>query len=226
MSTLQMPQQPAPACPSDKKPYASRKEAEQFEAENHTRFPNQGRQYAYQCSECPAYHLTSKSPDAYAIGLTNLKRMEPSAPEVTSKTPQKRGRRGDTEAAVKNLWQQGMSDMDIAAQLGVSSQTVSYHRKKLGTAKSRTEYNAPLRQIKPPLTISEANEQQRLLDDDYQAKKLLLEQHTQRLTEANKLTVCECQDGQALFIKFGQSEHMIVPKDKITELIDGPMSSL
>ena len=201
-----------------KKPFASRKEAEQFEVENRTRFPNQSRQYAYPCTECPAYHLTSKPLDAYAMGPGNLKRLEGLAPETTSKTPKKRGRRGQTEGEVKDLWTQGMSDTAIASQLGVCIQTVYYHRKKLGTAKSRTGHKSVLHEGKLPLTILEADEQKRLLEADHQAKLLLLDLHRQRLVEANRVTVSECPDGQALSLKFGQHEHMIVPKWKIEEL--------
>ena len=214
-------QVPAARCgDKQKKSFAGRKEAEEFEVENRKLFPKQSRQYAYQCLECPAYHLTSKPPQAYAMGQTNLKRLEGLAPEATSKTSKKRGRRGEMEAAVKALWMQGMSDTDIASQLGVSYQTIYFHRKKFGAANSRVENNAPLHQGKPPLTILEADEQERLLEDEYQAKKLLLEQQKARLVEANRVTVSECQDGQALFVKFGQYEHMIVPKGKIVELTD------
>jgi transposase len=230
MDALEAQQQPsggngqAPAArkcgEKQKKPFASRQEAEQFEVENRKRFPNVGRQYAYQCLECPDYHLTSKPPDAYAMGQTNLKRLEGLAMEATSKTSGKRGRRGETEAEVKELWTLGLSDTDIASQLGVSKQTVYHHRKKFGAAHQRAEHSSPIRQLKPPLTLSEVDEQKRLLEQEYQSKLMQIEQQKQRLVEANRVTVCECQDGRALLVKFGQHEHMVVPKEKIEELTD------
>jgi hypothetical protein len=233
MSTVQSAQQPnvngngvngnganghaSGGCPSGKKPFASRNEAEQFEADNRKRFPNQGKQHAYKCELCPAYHLTSKTPDAHAIGKTNLKRLEGLAKDVATKASAKRGGRGETEAEVKRLWEHGVTDAEIASQLGISSAAVCYHRKKFGAANSRAGGNSP-RQPKPPLTLSEYDEQKRLLEEEYQAKLVGLEQHKQRLVEANRLTVSECQEGRALFIRFGHNERMVVPKDKVPEL--------
>jgi len=210
---------PATACPQGKRIFASRQEAEQFEVENRKQFLSE-KQYAYQCPACPAYHLTSKSPGAYAIGQGNLKRLEGLAMKATSKTLGKRGRRGETEAAVKGLWTQGRSDREIASRLGVSSQTVYQHRKKFGAPNSRAGDKSPLRQLKAPLTLSHYDEQKRQLEEKFQAKLLRIDQRKERLVEANRVTVRECQEGQAVFIKFGPHEHMTVPKEKIKELTE------
>ncbi len=208
-------------CLTGKKPFASKQEAEQFEADNRERFPKQSQQYAYKCESCPAYHLTAKPRDAYAIGRTNLKRLEGLAMDnAVGTTTTKRKARGETEAEVKRFWEQGLSDTEIASQLGISNAAVCYHRKKFGAAISRAEGNSRQRQPKPPLTLSEYDEQKRLLEEEYQAKLIGLEQHKQRLEEASRLIVSECQEGRAVFIRFGHNERMAVPKDKVAELTD------
>jgi hypothetical protein len=212
------------SCPRDKKPFVTQLEAAQFEAENRKRFPNQGKQYAYKCEECPAYHLTSKPPDAYALQKTNLKRLESLATAGASAraTPNRRGR-GETEAEVKRLWEQGLSDAEIATQIGITHAGASHHRKKFGAANKRGERNLHLSQPKAPVTIPEYDEQKRLLDEEYQSKPNALEQHKRRLEEANKLTVSECGEGKSVFIGFGHHERMVVPKDKVTELTNSLM---
>jgi hypothetical protein len=184
-------------CPHGKKPFSSREEAEQLEADNRKRFPKQSRQYAYQCPECSAYHLTSKSRDAYAIGPSNLKRLG-MAMEDVGKPSVSRKPRGETEAEVKRLWEKGISDADIASQLGISTYSAGYHRKKFGSANTRAKHGSALRLLKSPLTLSEFDEQKRLLDEEYQAKLLRLEQQKQQHIEANRLTVVACQEGQAV----------------------------
>jgi predicted transcriptional regulator len=237
MSTVQSAQQPnstqgcgangngtnghAPSeCPTGKKQFGSKQEAEQFEAHNRNRFPKQSQQYGYKCEACAAYHLTAKPRDAYAIGPTNLKRLENLAIDDAVRSATKRKARGETEAEVKRLWERGLSDTEIASQLGITNAGVSHHRKKFGAANKRNERITPLRQAKPPLTLPEYDEQRRLLEEEYQAKLMGLEQHKQRLEEANRLSVSECQEGQAVFIRFGHNERMAVPKDKVAELTD------
>jgi predicted transcriptional regulator len=229
MGALQLTQQPsgcngngangkAPlACPRGKKPFGSREEAEQFEAENRKRFPNQGTQYAYECPDCPAFHLTSKPPEAYAMGQSNLKRLEALATDDSVKASAKQRPRGETEASVRRLWEHGMSDSSIASQLGITPAAVAYHRKKFASENNKT-VSVSSRQLKSPLTLSELEERKLKLEREYQAELLRIEEQKQRLAQASKLTVCECQDGKALFIKFGHDERMSVPKDKVQEL--------
>lgn len=235
MGTLQLPHQPnggdghggngkAPfGCPRSKKPFASREEAEQFEVENRKSFPNLVKQYAYQCPDCPAFHLTSKPPDAYAMGKTNLKRLETQA-TGDSVTASVRSRpRGETEAQVRQLWEEGKTDSEIASELGVTYAVAYYHRKKLGAPNGRCEQTSRRRQPKPPLTLPEFDERKRLLEEKYQAELQALEMHKVRLIEGVTLTVKECNGGQGLFIKFGHQEPMVLPKDKVAELANSLM---
>jgi hypothetical protein len=209
-------------CPvTGKRSFTTKLEAEQFEAENRIRF---GRQYAYQCEDCPAYHLTSKPPVAFAMGETNLKRLESLTRTETSPKPSANRRGwGQTEAEVKRLWEQEFSDSEIATQIGISPAGVCHHRKKFGAANKRGESNSSQRQPKPPLTLSECDEQKRVLEEEYQSKLLKLEHHKQRLEEATRLTVSECAEGESLFIKFGHNEHLVIPKNKVPELTDSLM---
>lgn len=207
-----------------KKTFTSRVEAERFEAENRKRFPNQSKQYAYKCEECPDFHLTSKTPDAYALQKTNLKRLESLAKaEASPKVSANRRGRGETEAEVKRLWERGLSDAEIADQIGITHAGVSQHRKKFGTANKRGGRSSPLRLTKPPLTLVEYDERKRLLDEEYQSKLNALEQHKRRLEEASRLTVSECEAGKSVYISFGHHERMVVPKEKVSELTDSLM---
>lgn len=229
MGTIQVAHQPAGSngnggngktpfgCPHGKKPFANREEAEQFEAENRNRFPKQSKQYAYKCHDCPDHHLSSKPPEAYAMGQSNLKRLEALATDDSVKTTGKQRPRGETEASVRRLWEQGMSDSSIASQLGITPAAVAYHRKKFASENNKT-VSVSSRQLKSPLTLPELEERKRKLEQEYQTELLRIEEQKQRLAEASKLTVSECQDGQALFIKFGHNERMMVPKDKVQEL--------
>lgn len=223
MDNIQLPQEPnggnghaAMPCTHGKKPFLSRVEAEQFERENRRQFPNQGKQYAYKATDCPFYHLSSKPPEAYALGVSNLKRLEPLASGVVGQTAAHRGKRGETETDVKRLWQEGKSDREIASVLGVSPVAVSYHRKKFGAANSAGRKS--LRQL--PQSLSDLAQRKLALEEEFKANLQRLEQQEQRLAEANKLVVSECQEGRALFIKFGYHEQMMVPKEKVEELTE------
>jgi hypothetical protein len=211
-------------CPvTHKRSFTTKLDAEQFSSENQIRF---GRQYAYKCEDCPAYHLTSKPPDAYALQKTNLKRLEGLATtEVSPGGSANRRGRGETEAEVKRLWKEGLTDAEIAAQLGISHAGVCHHRKKFGAANSRAERHSP-RQPKAPITLSEYSEQKRLLEEEYQANLRALEEHKQRLEEASRLTVSECEEGKSVYIRFGHREHLVIPKDKVPELTDSLMQWL
>jgi hypothetical protein len=157
------------------------------------------------------------------MGRSNLKRLEGFATDDVVKTSARRKRRGETEAEVRQLWEQGLNDTAIASQLGIVPASVAYHRKKFAGTSSGTDRNSA-RQLKMPLTPSDLDEQQRKVEQEYQAKREWLEQQRQRFAEANKLTVCECQEGAALFIKFGHHERMMVPKEKVRELTDALMN--
>jgi hypothetical protein len=206
-------------CPTGKKLFASRAEAEGLEAENRKLFPKQSRQYAYKCEQCPAYHLTSKPPDAYSIQKTNLKMLESLATTDASVTASTNRRgRGETETEVKRRWEQGLSDGEIATEIGITHAGVCHHRKKFGAANNWKKRNSPLRQPKPPVTMPEYDEQKRLLEAEYESKLNVLEQHKKRIEEASRLTVSECQDGKSVYIRFGHHERMVVPKEKVPEL--------
>ncbi len=223
MDTLQLPQpqnggngHAAMPCTHGKKPFLSREEAEQFEDANRKRFPNRGKQYAYKAPDCPFFHLSSKPPDAYAIGESNLKRLETLATGAVVQTAAHRGKRGETESDVKRLWQEGKSDREIVTELGVSDTSVYYHRKKFGAANSVGRKS--LRQL--PQSLSDVAQRKLALEEEFKANLQRLEQQEQRLAEANKLVVSECQEGRALFIKFGYHQQMMVPKEKVEELTE------
>jgi predicted transcriptional regulator len=202
-----------------KRSFTTKLEAEQFEGENRIRF---GEQYAYKCEQCPAYHLTSKPRDAVAIGQSNLKRLEPLASaEASPKSSANRRGRGETEAEVKKLWEQGLSDAEIASQLGISSTAVVYHRKKFGAANKQGERTSP--RLKTPLTLAELDEQKRLAEQEFQEKLLVFEQRRQQIEAATRLTVAECDDGKSVYIRFGHHSHLVIPKDKVPELTDSLM---
>lgn len=212
------------ACPCEKKLFASREEAEQFETANRKRFPNQPIQYAYKCPDCPFFHLTSKPPEAFALGRSNLKRLEALATAESSKAFANRRPRGETQAEVKRLSEQGLSNAAIAMQVGISSACVAYHRKKIAGTEGG---NGGLsRHAKASLTLPELDERQRKLQHEFEAQMRELDRQKERLAEATKLTVCECQDGKALFIKFGHDERMSIPKEKVGELADSLMKRL
>lgn len=230
MDTIQLPQQPNEGsngsnghavivCPRGKKQFSSRQEAERFETENRARF---GNQYAYECPDCPYFHLTSKPPEAFALGKSNLKRLETLATAESSKACANRRPRGETQAEVRRLSEQGLTTAAIALQIGISPACVAYHRKKIVGTNGGSGRNLA-RPIKASLTLPELDERQRKLQQEFEAEMRELEQQKQRLAEANKLTVCECQDGTALFIKFGHHEHMSIPKDKAGELASSLM---
>ena len=115
-----------------------------------------------------------------------------------------------------------LTDAEIAAQIGISHAGVCYHRKKLGAANSRMSRNSP-RQTKALRTLAEYDERKRDLEQDYQAQLLALEQHKQRLEEASRLTVTECEEGKSVYIRFGHHAHLVIPKDKVSELTNSLM---
>lgn len=198
-----------------KKSHVSREEAERFEAANRHLF---GKQYAYQCPVCPFFHLTSKPPEAYAIGDSNLKRLESSAPSETVTTKPVRRGNGETEANVRKLWMQGKSDPEIASELGISFPNVYYHRKKFGTANSNGMKRG--RRSTSVLSLSELAVRKQTLEEEFKANMQRLEHEEQRLAQANKLVVSECQEGRGVFIKYGFHEQMMVPKEKVGELTE------
>ena len=54
-------------CPSKKKAFGSKEEAERWEAENRQKYPDLAKQFSYPCNECPSWHLTSMQPDAFGM---------------------------------------------------------------------------------------------------------------------------------------------------------------
>jgi len=203
-----------------KRSFPTKLEAEQFESENRTR---NGKQYVYACEDCPAYHLTSTQP---GLPKTNLKLLENSAGAASSAhAPSNRRGWGETEADVKRLWKEGRTDAEIASQLGIGIAAVAYHRKKFGSANGRVSSpGARLRVVRVPQTLAECDEEQRALDEEHQSKSKALEQQRQRLEEATKLTVGECEEGKSLSIRFGHTGHLVLPKAKVIELTENLMS--
>lgn len=200
------------SCATGKKMFSNRKEAEEFEATNRSQF-HRPPQYAYECSQCASYHLSSKPPDAFACGPSNIKRLEYLAP-ANSRTSNLRPR-GETEAQVRQLHEQGLNNGAIASKLGITRAAVAYHKNKIAGITPKGSGT-----VRPLLTQPDLDEQRRKLQNQYEADMRMLDQRQQWIAEANKLSISECQDGKALFLKYGHHERMSIPKDKVAELAD------
>jgi len=54
-------------CISKKKQFVSKPEADNFVEHLITKYPDQTRQYSYACEDCDKWHLSTKSPEAFAL---------------------------------------------------------------------------------------------------------------------------------------------------------------
>jgi hypothetical protein len=109
-----------PPCPSGKKEFFNRQDAEQYAEKLKKDFPNDADQYAYACEECPHFHLSAQSPEAHSTVMTHWP-FSPEEPQV-----QTRGKYAHKEDEISTLFKQGKRITEIGMLTGVPYQHVRY----------------------------------------------------------------------------------------------------
>jgi hypothetical protein len=195
-------------CPSKKRVFASKTEAAEFETSNRKKH-NLAQQYPYKCEDCPAYHLTSKPPDAFAMAKS--RRLLPQPVEDNSK----RAGKGERLAQVASLVAQGITDKKtIAAKLGISVANAY-----IVLSKVRKQEQERLKAA--PATIDDIDAQEKALQA--QLQKLAAEK--QRLIDLKALKVLPCRNGEGVFIQ-KENERMTLPLADVAELTEKLMDFL
>lgn len=195
-------------CPSKKRVFASESEAAVWEASNRKKH-NLAQQYSYKCEDCPHYHLTAMTPDAFA--MANSRRSLPQPVEDNNKKAAK----GERLAQVTRLVAQGITDKKtIAAKLGISVANAY-----IVLSKVRKHEQERLKAA--PVTIDDIDAQEKALQT--QLQKLAAER--QRLIDLKALKVKRCWDGEGVFIQ-KENEHMALPLADVAELTEKLMDFL
>lgn len=161
---------------TQKRKFATREEAEQFEEKNRAQYGNP-KQYAYACNDCDSYHLSSLLPgvNGHSTTTTSYAAIENGkAPSVQKQ------RRWSTEEDVKQMRELralGLTSAKIAVRLGFSEATVKKHLTSTGKRE-------PVSLDTIALKKKELEEQMRKLQDE-----------EQRIIEAKQLKVAKLPDG-------------------------------
>ena len=201
-------------CPTKKKFFTSRDEAETFEAKNRAQY-NLNHQYAYACDKCNGFHLSSLPPDANAI---NANRAPHSLERAALTDPI-----GVRNMRIKELFHTGISYREIAEKLGYSLGTVgtaindmqkngelpykfaAHQREKMGRTTA-------VCQPKIPVTIDAIAEQRAALEK--QLQELTVREHQMR-----EIKLASCWDGKGILITQNQ-ERMGIRREDAETLID------
>src|SRR5258706_16011376 len=97
---------PASSCPSQKRSFLNSAAAESFSNEIAVKYPNQVRQHAYACEDCPNWHLSAMTADSHAMvqSRSNLPKAEQySAPDLP-------GRLSHLQSKIKETYQRLYQD--------------------------------------------------------------------------------------------------------------------
>ena len=196
-------------CPkTGKRSFPTKDAAETFAAELKHKYPEQVPQHAYACEDCPAWHLSALSPEAYATAKTRW----PSAPPADDG---RAGKYDDQKDEIVRLFRQGNDFQDIAAKTGLPYASVRYYCIALGlyTPNSRNVT------VKPavPIFIEDLDKEEASLEERLREVR----QHKQKLLEAKILRiegvnsgVLIKKEGNALQLTYADAE------DLVAKLID------
>ena len=189
-------------CPSKKKVFMSAGEAVEWEASNREKY-NLARQYVYKCDDCPDYHLSATSPEAFAMAKSRAL-----LPRPVEDNGKKAGK-GERVNQVKSLLAQGIADPKaIAARLDISVANASVVLSKVGK-QERERLNAA------PITIDAIDAEEKVLIA--QLQKLTAEK--QRLLEMKALKIMSCWDGDGVLIQ-KENERMALRLEDAQELAE------
>lgn len=195
-------------CPSKKKVFVSESEAAEWEASNRKKH-NLAQQHPYKCEDCPHYHLTAMTPDAFA--MANSRRSLPQPVENKSKKAAK----GERQAQVTRLVAQGITDAKtIATKLDISVANAY-----IVLSKVRKQQQERLKAA--PVTIDDIDAQEKAL----QAQLQKLAGEKQRLIDLKALKVKRCWNGEGVLIQ-KENEHMALRLADVAELAEKLMDFL
>jgi hypothetical protein len=111
-------------CPSTKKEYFNREDAEKFAAKLKRDYPNEAEQYAYACEDCNHYHLSTIPPESRSLAKVAY----PAVPEPSLSPLQERYRKTTKEDIDQMcvLYRQGKDYSQISRILNATPATVRY----------------------------------------------------------------------------------------------------
>jgi hypothetical protein len=196
-------------CPSNKKEFDSKTDAETFQRLNQQKFGGE-EQFPYYCPQCHNYHLASKKPvEAISSGplaspLGNIVQQE----LEKAKT---RGKQGETRTEVARLLALGNSTAEIASRLNMTQANVLYHKRNIEGTPTTKPSVLDVEALDAD-DLDATAERLRLQLEEIQRKKA-------RLEEAKMLRV-ELVNGAIKIVKEG--EHMLLPfgeRDKLVLLL-------
>lgn len=180
-------------CPSKKKAFGSKEEAECWEAENRQKYSHLAKQFPYPCNECPSWHLTSMQPDAFGMGKSRQQIAPESMLRNGNATPSRKPKQRYPEALKLEAFRFrdcGLSYKQIAARLDVAD----YNLKNwLANPELQSKYE----KAKAPTTVEELEVQEKNLEKqlaDTRAKKLAQ-------IDAKQFKFLPCWDGKGVLIK-------------------------
>lgn len=195
-------------CPSKKKYFHSREEAETWQKQNEQKYPNTVHQNAYACEQCDGFHLSTLDPAAFSIGRSSLAMAESKAPAY------KRGGRLSEEDRNRRI-----SDVENLRRKNPLMKVTQMAR-ELCTGWGVNEnvayawiygYINPEKSISQPKveTLDTIAAKRRFLEEQLKA----LQTEEQRLLDEKKFKLLPCWDGRGVLIKKEQNQMALLLED-------------
>lgn len=213
-----------PTCPSKKKCFATREEAEIFEANNRAKYPGQPRQYVYACEDCPDWHLSSQDPATFAMSAS---RTNSSLSNLEAKMPAKTHGRLNLEDRAQRI--RDVEKLRSAYPHARVSELAEKLAPSWGISVDSTYgwiYNHlnPQTEKPSPVNLDTIAAKRKFLEE--QLKSLIAEE--QKLIELKALKLMFCWDGKGVLIKKENSQIALSLEDaqelvgKLTEFLTQP----
>jgi hypothetical protein len=193
-----------------KKSFPSREAAEQFAVNLKSTYPERTQQYAYVCEDCPNWHLSTLSPEAYELSKSRPAPVIPPADHKDTKREQ-----------ILTLKRQGLGMGDIARRTGVAYQTAHAYCVDAGLHVPTPSAARPS-SIKPALTVESLSAEEREL----QAKLHDIQRKRLQLIEAKPLKigpcsqgVCISKEGNVLALSLADAEQLV---ERLSDYLTAP----
>jgi hypothetical protein len=196
---------PVQSCPTKKKVFKSKEEAFEWEAHNREKYGN-ARQFAYQCEDCPDYHLSAMSPESFAMA-TSRSNYHNMPGVISTKPPAEE--LATRRAEVKKLRDQSVPVNQIAHRLGVSLPTIYNDLRSLDGGSSYIRSSSPVRPSTTFRDLDAVVQKRR----DLEAQLFRLQQEEQRLIEMKALKIMPCWEGRGVLIQKGNERMALSPED-------------
>ena len=200
-------------CPTKKKSYSTRIEAEAFAQHLKTTYPDQHDQFAYQYEDCPGFHLSSQDPASFA--MQNSRQVLQNPPRVTPGRLSIEDGQKRYEIVARmmpgidmNAWGSKKElSKRVAVEWGISTDTayqwlvITGHLDRIIRGEKFGARNSCPSAASAPKTLGSISEKRKALE----AQLAALQAEEQKLIEAKQIKLLPCWEGKGVLIQQEQS---------------------